>query len=48
MKREIEDLPVVSSLSFIRAIGRDKAAYRDNLTDGKFKNFPTERRTGGV
>jgi hypothetical protein len=24
LKREIEDLPVVSSLSFIRAIGRDK------------------------
>jgi hypothetical protein len=29
--REIEDLPVVSSLSFIRAIGRDKAGYRANL-----------------
>ena len=31
LKREIEDLPVVSSLSFIRAIGRDKAGYRVNL-----------------
>ena len=31
MKREIEDLPVVSSLSFIRAIGRDKTGYRANL-----------------
>jgi len=29
--REIEDLPVVSSLSFIRVIGRDKAGYRANL-----------------
>ncbi len=29
--REIEDLPVVSSLSFIRVIGRDKVGYRDNL-----------------
>jgi hypothetical protein len=28
---EIEDLPVVSSLSFIRAIGRDKTGYRTNL-----------------
>jgi hypothetical protein len=25
LKREMEDLPVVSILSFIRAIGRDKA-----------------------
>jgi hypothetical protein len=31
LKREIEDLPVVSSLSFIRKIGRDKAGYRVNL-----------------
>jgi hypothetical protein len=31
LMREIEDLPVVSSLSFIRAIGRDKAGYRANL-----------------
>jgi hypothetical protein len=31
LKREIEDLPVVSSLSFIRVIGRDKADYRLNL-----------------
>jgi hypothetical protein len=29
--REIEDHPAVSSLSFIRAIGRDKAGYRTNL-----------------
>ena len=29
--REIEDLPVVSSLSFIRVIGRDKTCYRANL-----------------
>ena len=27
LKREIEDLPVMSSLSFIRVIGRDKAGY---------------------
>jgi hypothetical protein len=31
LKREIEDLPVVSSLSFIHAIGRDKTGYRVNL-----------------
>ena len=31
LKREIEDLPVESSFSFIRAIGRDKAGYRANL-----------------
>ncbi len=31
LKREIEDLPVVNSLSFIRATGRDKAGYRANL-----------------
>ena len=31
LKREIEDLPVVISLSFIRAIGRDKADVRANL-----------------
>jgi hypothetical protein len=31
LKREIEDRPVVSSLSFIREIGRDKAGYRFNL-----------------
>ena len=31
LKREIEDLPVVSSVSFHRVIGRDKAGYRDNL-----------------
>ena len=31
LKREIEDLPVVSSLSFIHAIGRDKAGYCVNL-----------------
>ena len=31
LKREIEDLPVVSSLSFHRAIGRDKAGVRANL-----------------
>jgi hypothetical protein len=30
-KREIEDLPVVKSLSFIREIGRNKAGYRVNL-----------------
>jgi len=29
--REIEEHPVVSSLCFIRAIGRDKAGYRANL-----------------
>ncbi len=29
--REIEDHPVVSSLCFIRAIGRDKSGYRANL-----------------
>jgi hypothetical protein len=29
--REIEDHPVVSSLCFIRAIGRDKGGYRANL-----------------
>jgi hypothetical protein len=32
--REIEDHPVVSSLSFIRAIGRDKAGYHPNLRCG--------------
>jgi hypothetical protein len=32
--REIEDHPVVSNLSFIRAIGRDKAGYRANLRCG--------------
>jgi hypothetical protein len=32
--REIEDHPVVSSLCFIRAIGRDKAGYRANLRCG--------------
>ncbi len=32
--REIEDHPVVSSLCFIRAIGRDKAGYRVNLRCG--------------
>jgi hypothetical protein len=31
LKREIEDLPVVNSLSFMRAIGRDKTFYRTNL-----------------
>jgi hypothetical protein len=31
LKREIEDLPVVSSLSFHRAIGRDYTGYRANL-----------------
>jgi hypothetical protein len=31
LMREIEDHPVVSSLCFICAIGRDKAVYRDNL-----------------
>jgi hypothetical protein len=31
LKREIEDLPVVSSLSFIRTTGRDKTGYRTNL-----------------
>ena len=31
LKREIEDLPVVSSLSFILAIRRDKADVRANL-----------------
>jgi hypothetical protein len=31
LKREIEDLPVVSSLSFHRVIGRDKAVVRTNL-----------------
>ena len=31
MKKEIEDLPVVSNLSFIRVIVRDKAGYRANL-----------------
>ena len=31
LKREIEDLPVVSSLSFHHAIGRDKAGVRANL-----------------
>ena len=31
LKREIEDLPVVSSFPFIRAIGRDKAGVRANL-----------------
>ena len=29
LMREIEDHPVVSSLCFIRAIGRDKTGYRD-------------------
>ncbi len=29
--REIEDHPVVISLSFVRTIGRDKAGYRVNL-----------------
>jgi hypothetical protein len=32
--REIEDHPVVSSLYFICAIGRDKADYRANLRCG--------------
>jgi hypothetical protein len=32
LKREIEDLPVGISLSFIRTIARDKTGYRDNLT----------------
>ncbi len=32
--REIEDHPVVNSLCFIRAIGRDKADYRANLRCG--------------
>jgi hypothetical protein len=31
LKREIEDLPVVSSLCFIHTIGRDKSGYRVNL-----------------
>jgi hypothetical protein len=31
LMREIEDLPVVSSLSFIRTIRRDKTGYRANL-----------------
>ena len=31
LKREIEDLPVVSSLSFHHAIGRDKSGVRTNL-----------------
>jgi hypothetical protein len=30
-KREIENLPVVISLTFIREIGRNKAGYRVNL-----------------
>jgi hypothetical protein len=34
LMREIEDHPVVSSLCFIRAIGRDKAGYRANLRCG--------------
>jgi hypothetical protein len=33
--REIKDHPVVSSLCFIRAIGRDKAGYRANLMSSK-------------
>ncbi len=32
--REIEDHPVVSSLPFIHAIGRDKGGYRANLRCG--------------
>jgi hypothetical protein len=35
LMREIEDHPVVSSLSFIRAIGRYKAGYRANLRCGR-------------
>jgi len=31
LMREIEDLPVVISLSFIHTIGRDKTGYRANL-----------------
>jgi hypothetical protein len=31
LMREIEDHPVVNSLSFIRAIGRDKTGHRANL-----------------
>ncbi len=31
LKREIEDLPVVSSVLFHRPIGRDKAGYSVNL-----------------
>ncbi len=31
LMREIENHPVVCSLCFIRAIGRDKAGYRSNL-----------------
>ncbi len=34
LMREIEDHPVVSSLCFIRAIGRDRAGYRANLRCG--------------
>ena len=34
LMREIDDHPVVSSLCFIRAIGRDKAGYRANLRCG--------------
>jgi hypothetical protein len=34
LMREIEDHPVVSSLSFIHSIGRDKAGYRANLRCG--------------
>jgi hypothetical protein len=34
LMREIEDHPVLSSLSFIRAIGRDKEGYRVNLRCG--------------
>ncbi len=34
LMREIEDHPVVSSLCFICAIGRDKAGYRANLRCG--------------
>jgi hypothetical protein len=31
LMREIEDLPVVTSLSFIHTIGRDKSGYHINL-----------------
>jgi hypothetical protein len=31
LMREIEDLPVVTSLSFIHTIGRDKSGYHTNL-----------------
>jgi hypothetical protein len=34
LMREIEDHPVVSSLCFIRAIGRDKEGYHVNLRCG--------------